>query len=168
MSEYEIPGNQFPKDVFVSLLGGIYDFYGVDNNVFCIGVDGVRLILEAVPDPGDGYRSYFGCFSYDASIDRPIFFREPIAKVRLTEGGRSRRGHSCFCDGNDPYDSSRPDRPCAAHAEEQRRNFTGWVLTDVESDHVWLTVGTDYGEDYYPCFMFDYQPDPNRQVQVNG
>lgn len=159
----EAVSKEFPKDIFESLIGGVYDFYGVDNHAFCIGVDGSRLILEAVDDPSDGYRSYFGCFVFDDTNVSPIFFGTPIARVRLLEGGRSRRT-PCFCDGNDPYDDGRTDHPCENHAASQRTNFSGWVLRDVDTDHEWLTVGTDHGEDYYPCFTFIYQPDPTKKV----
>jgi hypothetical protein len=41
--------------------------------------------------------------------------------------------------------------------EEDEEGFIGWVLVD-EDDHEWLRFGTDYSEDYYPCFRFIYQP----------
>lgn len=33
-----------------------------------------------------------------------------------------------------------------------------YELVDVKDGHVWLTFGTDYSEDYYPCFVFDPHP----------
>ena len=36
--------------------------------------------------------------------------------------------------------------------------FEGYWLEDVEDGHVWLRVGTDNADDYYPMFVFDYQP----------
>lgn len=155
---------EFPRDIFDSLVGSIYDFYGVDGTTFCIGIDGTKLVLDAVPDPSDGYRSYFGCFSYESTASSQIFFCAPVAKVRLIEGGRSARIH-CFCDGNDPFAES--DRPCDTHAQEAREAFKGWVLRDVDTDHEWLTIGTDYGEDYYPCFTFKYSPDPSKKVNID-
>lgn len=160
-------GREFPQDIFESLLGGTYDFYGVDGNTFCIGVGESRLVLEAEVDPSDGYRSYFGCFNTGAPSSSSIFFGTPVARVELLTGGRSSRIR-CFCGDNDPYDAAKVDSPCDTHRAEQERSFKGWQLRDVDTGHVWLTVGTDYGEDYYPCFTFDYQPDKNQKVQISG
>lgn len=156
--------NKFPDNIFESLMGGTYDFYGVDDKSFCIGVGGARLVLEAVEDPSDGYRSYFGCFR--TSDIGAIFFGRPIARVILEVGGRSERCR-CFCGDNDPYDSSKPDNPCPDHLQQQQQNFSGWVLRDADNGHLWLQVGTDHGEDYYPCFTFRYQPDPTKKIESN-
>lgn len=155
--------NRLPDGILTSLIGGTYEFYGVDDKSFCIGVNGSRMVLEAVEDPSDGYRSYFGCFR-TPEVGK-IFFGSPIARVRLEAGGRSERIR-CFCDDNDPYDTPREDRPCAAHLKSQTDHFSGWVLKDVDTGHTWLTVGTDHGEDYYPCFTFAYSPDPSKKIEL--
>lgn len=134
---YEHVDNKFPKDVLNSLLGEKYDFYGVDGNSFCIGRSGSRMVLEALEDPDDGYRSYFGCFRTTA-VDK-IFFGAPIAEVVF-------RVHQ---DDDD--------------ADER---FSGWVLQDAATGHVWLKVGTDHRDDYYPCFTFDYYPDRSKKVSA--
>jgi len=36
--------------------------------------------------------------------------------------------------------------------------FRGWQLVDEKDNHVWLRFGTDDYDDYYPYFVFDYQP----------
>jgi len=33
-----------------------------------------------------------------------------------------------------------------------------YYLEDVKDGHIWLRVGTDDTDDYYPYFVFDYQP----------
>lgn len=38
----------------------------------------------------------------------------------------------------------------------------GYQFAD-DSGHVWLQIGTDRSDDYYPCFVFDYTP-PKRPV----
>jgi hypothetical protein len=38
----------------------------------------------------------------------------------------------------------------------------GWSLVDVEDGHEWLFVGTNYGDEYYPCFVFRYTPKPGQ------
>ncbi len=37
-------------------------------------------------------------------------------------------------------------------------NFSGYKLIDVEDNHVWLIIGTDDSDSYYPMFIFNYQP----------
>jgi hypothetical protein len=36
--------------------------------------------------------------------------------------------------------------------------FTGYKLVSTTDGHVWLEFGTDYTDDYYPCFIFYYNP----------
>lgn len=36
--------------------------------------------------------------------------------------------------------------------------FRGYRLVDEKDGHVWLRVGTDNVDDYYPMFVFEYQP----------
>ena len=36
--------------------------------------------------------------------------------------------------------------------------FEGYWLEDTKDGHVWLRVGTDNADDYYPYFVFEYQP----------
>lgn len=146
----------FPSAIFDTLLGGEYDFYGVDETSFCIGSNGSRMVLEAIDDPSDGYRSYFGCFA-TREVGK-IFFKNPIARVRLGAGGLSSRYRS--------YGEDHDDHDKAGELKQARDNFNGWTLTDVDTGHVWLTVGTDHGEDYYPCFTFRYQPDTNQKLET--
>ncbi len=37
-------------------------------------------------------------------------------------------------------------------------NNNGYNLVSTKDGHVWLRVGTDYSDDYYPYFIFDYTP----------
>ena len=124
--------NRFPEDILETLVGHSYDFYGVDNHSFCIGSEGSRMALEAVEDPDDGWRSYFGCFA-TAPVGK-IFFGSPVAKV--------------------------------VFKEVRDNHFQGWYLEDVDTGHVWLKVGTDDSNDYYPYFVFDYEPDLSKTVQI--
>jgi hypothetical protein len=39
-----------------------------------------------------------------------------------------------------------------------RNYFKGYEIIDVKDNHVWLKIGTDNTDDYYPWFVFDYQP----------
>lgn len=137
MEDYD-DSDAFPSDIFNSFVGGEYDFYGVDNGVFCIGAGAAKIAFEAVENPDDGYRSYFGCFK-NTAVDN-IFFQAPIARVVLEDITLSQ-------EGNDD-------------------EFTGWQLRDVENGHVWLRVGTSYVDNYYPCFVFRYAPDESRTVEL--
>jgi len=40
-------------------------------------------------------------------------------------------------------------------------DFEGYKLEDVSDGHVWLTIGTDMIDHYYPCFIFLYNPKYN-------
>ncbi len=35
-----------------------------------------------------------------------------------------------------------------------------WFILLGKDDHVWLRFGTDYADDYYPMFVFEYTPKP--------
>ena len=52
------------------------------------------------------------------------------------------------------------DQPIAevmVHTEDNGNAFTGWILEDSDG-HEWLRFGTDWADDYYPCFVFNYNP----------
>lgn len=100
----------------------VVDFYGVDHKSFAVGTNGKRIVLEALEDPDDGYRSYFGCLLIAG--ESHTFSRAPIARVTIIE------------------------------LDEPR--FKGWALRDTTDSHEWLRVGTDFTDDYYPLFTFDY------------
>jgi hypothetical protein len=100
------------------------------------GIDGYSfklgdMVFEALEDPCDGYRSYLG--SIEVVERTGIFFPNPIATVKIV-----------------PYDSE--------YKYDSTRSNIGHKLVDVEDGHVWLEVGTDAYDDWYPCFAFRYQP----------
>lgn len=109
---------------FNTLVGYEYDFYGVDNNTFCIGIEGKRCAFEVLEDESDGYRSYLE--SVRVSTKGLIYFANALCKVKITE---------------------------LAHKE-----FNGYLFTDTLTGHIWLRFGTDYTDDYYPIFTFNYRP----------
>ena len=112
--------------------GGGHEFYGVDNNCFKLGV----LVFEAVEDPGDGYRSYLETVKIDVDEQEDfIFFNTPLARVRVVEA------ESHFNAEHDEF-----------------YDFDGLYLQDVEDGHIWLVVGTNNTNDYYPWFVFQYRP----------
>lgn len=111
---------------FNSIIGYEFYFYGVYAN--CFKLD--DMILEAVEDPSDGYRSYLGSIFHKTELgaDDTIFIDKPLGKVVIKSFGED-------------------------------ISVDGWYLLDVNTGHIWLRVGTDVSCDYYPCFMFDYTPD---------
>ncbi|MBI4450162.1 hypothetical protein HY634_03825 [Candidatus Uhrbacteria bacterium] len=100
------------------------------------GVDGLKFklgksVFEAVEDPDDGYRSLLGSVEV-RHLSGCLFFQRPVARVRVVEV-------------NDERGSN-------------QRDFVGFHLVDVADGHVWLRLGTDDYDDYYPGFVFTYQP----------
>ena len=87
-------------------------------------------IYEAMEDEQDDYRS-----SLDALELRNngIFSRVPLAEVCVVDTEFSR------------YDDDEYD------------DIQGFQLVDTKG-HVWLTVGTNEYDGYYPCFVFRYSP----------
>jgi hypothetical protein len=127
--------------LFDSLVGQEYDFYGVDTACFALGVGEGVVVFEAIEDPDDGYRSHLDTII--VNMEGKIFFRTPIARVRLE--------HVKYESGND--------------SDEERTRFynglDGYRLVDVEDPaHIWLYVGTENLNDYYPGFIFSYEPKP--------
>lgn len=115
----------------LAVAGAQLDFYGVDNNCFKLG----DAVYEALEDEDDGYRSYLRSINV-TQTEGLIFFSQPLARVRVVVAGSEARF------GWSPY--------------EPRSSF--YVLRDVVDGHVWLCIGTDGSDDYYPLFVFEYQP----------
>jgi hypothetical protein len=111
------------------LIGQEVYFYGVDGNRFRIGLTArAGVVFEAIEDPDDGYRS---CLRSVESVEpktTDVFSTRSFAKVVVEK------------------------------APEMRRytRFDGYQLR--EGSHVWLMLGTDNSDDYYPSFTFDYTP----------
>lgn len=45
---------------------------------------------------------------------------------------------------------------------EIKDGFYGYELRSTADNHVWLRFGTDHADDYYPSFVFNYEPRPPR------
>lgn len=52
---------------------------------------------------------------------------------------------------------------CEASATQ---TFDGYEIFDVETNHIWLTVGTQDANDYYPMFTFNYSPDTTLDMKT--
>lgn len=111
-------------------IGGTYNFYGVDDLNFKLE----ETIFKVVEDQSDGWRSYYDSVEVTDSTGL-IFFQEPIARVTVEE---------ITLYTNEEMDSYVKD-------------LNGFMLKDTEG-HVWLAFGTSYYDDYYPRFVFSYNP----------
>lgn len=87
-------------------------------------------ILEAVEDPSDGYRSYLETICTASSWIKPELF----SRVPLAY----------------------------VHVVKLDKQYgmKGYALVDIADGHIWLTVGTNYYDDWYPYFVFEYTPKP--------
>lgn len=103
------------------------------------GVDNYRfklddMIFEALEDPSDGYRSYLGNIVIDEQKSEDRSIFFPAPVAHV----------KIVVDSTESTD------------------FNGWTLVDTDG-HIWLTVGTENSNDYYPWFQFTYCPkDPSR------
>jgi hypothetical protein len=111
--------------------GAVYEFFGVDENLFKIGPHVIR-VLE---DESDGYRSHLGSVEIDPKLEgvRPIFFGRPIDSVRIHRADNTLWTTDSSC-------------------------FAGFELRSAVDGHVWLRFGTENYDDYYPLFIFKYTP----------
>lgn len=48
----------------------------------------------------------------------------------------------------------------------ETEDLKGWNLVDTKDNHVWLFVGTNHYDSYYPCFRFEYHPKPQK-ININ-
>ena len=114
---------------FEALVGGEFDYYGADGAEYEFKID--SIVFKVLEDPQDGYRSCLGAIEYSADQSRGIFFRAPLARVKLVN-----------------YDRD------AGYGD----NDHGYALVDIADGHVWLEFGTDHYNDYYPMFAFRHHP----------
>jgi hypothetical protein len=117
---------------FTSLEGSAVDYYGADEASHEFKVDDITFrVLE---DPDDGYRSHLGVIEYGEQSNA-IFFRNPLARVRIESFERERADDGLYSPAG-----------------------SGYRFIDVEDGHTWLEFGTDNTDDYYPYFVFKHMP----------
>ena len=49
---------------------------------------------------------------------------------------------------------------------QDETSLSGFNFVDIQTGHIWLTIGTDNNDEYYPCFIFDYQPDKSQTTII--
>lgn len=111
-------------------------FYGAMNN--CFKID--DMVLEVICDPDDGYRSYFGTILHanETDLHAVNFFPLPLGKVTLEQCSKYTKNPEGY---------------------EGGETFNGWQLRDLDTGHIWLQFGTGSTDEYYPYFVFYYDPD---------
>ena len=106
---------------------------GLEADFYGVDCNSFKLdnyIFEAIEDNEDGYRSCMSDIRMKDDTTGLIFFNTPLARIRVEERTDSR---------------------------SQKHRFDGYNLVDVTDGFVWLTLGTDNIDDYYPSFEFYYQ-----------
>lgn len=113
---------------FESMMDLEWDFHGVDGDTFILGSGGYIIAFEVLEDPDDGYRSWLGEVRVREDVSDLVYFKQPLAEVKMREAARGDRDHE------------------------------GYELVDTSDGHVWLSFGTDHTDDWYPCYVFHYNP----------
>ena len=94
-------------------------------------LDGV--VFEVLEDPDDGYRSHMA--GVLARSDRDYsFYDKPFARIQIEKISDD------------------------VGSQDAVEKMHGYRLVDVEDGHVWLMFGTEWYDDYYPMFRFEYKP----------
>jgi len=128
------------------------NFYGVENTVFCIGVNGKKYAFEVREDENDGYRSMMAD-AIQVPVSSHTFFRKPVAVVRIEQDTNLRGG-----------DNSLHHHVAGVYSGGYSEY--GFKFVDIKTGHVWLRFGTDDTDDYYPMFVFEYTPDKSNTINV--
>lgn len=88
-----------------------------------------RDVFEAVEDESDGYRSYLGEIR---SLENP-----PAGKLVF-------------------FQHRRVDTVKVRNADDT--DFEGYEIVSVKDGHVWVRIGTDNTDNYYPSCHIEYTP----------
>jgi len=112
-----------------TLVGIDLEFHGAESQAFM--VDGI--VFEALSDPDDGYRSLMAGVLAHSPKDYN-FYEKPFTTIRIEK---------IDTDDTDCTNSER---------------MHGYQLVDTKDKHVWLTFGTEWYDEYYPMFRFEYTP----------
>lgn len=136
------PSIQRDCDEFERFIGVEFDFHGAQG-------DSVRLndcVYEFLADPDDGYRSHLGAVRCSPASSHTGYFHKSIAKIILISTDR---------------EESWPGEWTPPEKEEYHDGpFHGYYLIDADDYHVWVQIGTEYHDSYYPMFITRYNPKP--------
>lgn len=137
---------QLESTEFERIEGKSFPFYGVCDNQFKLG----NIIWEAVEDPSDGYRSCLGV----------IRVAGPIGMDILQKNAQIIREHCTITGPTDSIFFKSPIAQVKVVRVDNGDEFDGHHLIDTQAKHkhIWLSIGTRHRDDYYPSFVFHYQP----------
>ncbi len=127
-------------DEYMKLVGCEFDFHGAQDSLVRLN----DIVYEFLEDPDDGYRSHLGAVRITPASEHTGFFPNPIARVILiSTDNKGSWPDEWTPPPEDPYH----DGP-----------FSGFYLIDADDYHVWVKIGTEYGDSYYPCMVTHYCP----------
>ncbi len=106
---------------------------------------GMKLLLNKV-------FYFYGVFNHKFKIDELVFevLEDP------DDGYRSHLGAIVLVDDKSKFQRKPIAEVTMVYEETQTSRF--YKLVDINQGHVWLKIGTDYIDDYYPYFVFKYTP----------
>jgi hypothetical protein len=125
---------------FKRLIGCEFGFHGEQNS--CIRLN--DLVYEFLPDPDDGYRSHLGAVICTPAANHTGFFPNPISNVILL---------STEDEASWPKEWKPPESNSFSEGP-----FHGYFLIDADDYHLWVQIGTEYLDAYYPMFISRYSP----------
>ena len=127
-------------DEYMKLIGCEFDFHGAQDNLVRLN----DIVYEFLEDPDDGYRSHLGAVRITPASEHTGFFPNPVAKVILISTDNKESWP-------DEWTPPVIDEYCDAP-------FSGFYLIDADDYHIWVQIGTEYQDSYYPCFVTHYYP----------
>jgi hypothetical protein len=114
---------------FHNLVGSKGIYEGANEQELIFKFD--DILWKAIEDELDGYRSMLDYVVYaDNDANRSFICHKNLANVVLESVDES----------------------------EQNICFAGYVLKDIEDNHIWLRIGTAYVDEYYPYTIFQHIP----------
>lgn len=117
---------------FHNLVGLKGIYEGADEQSFAFKFD--DILWQAAEDEMDGYRSMLDYVVYaDSEIESKFISHENLAHVVLENIDNTEDGGY----------------------------FAGYVLKDTTDGHIWLRIGTDYTDEWYPYIVFQHIPKEN-------
>jgi len=121
-----------------------YSFYGVWGNYFKLG----NIIFYAIENPDDGLRSYLEsvimCVDGTPITEPDYDYKEIVKEFKFKDIVRK------F--------SKKPIALVNVFADKD-----DVIISDFETGHIFLKIGTDVTEDHYPCFYFNFNPMPSKK-----
>ena len=117
---------------FHNLVGVEGVYEGANELEFTFKFD--NILWQAVEDDMDGYRSMLDYVLYaDNLLQKKFISCKNLARVTLENIDNTEEGG----------------------------DFAGYVLKDVKDGHIWLRIGTNYMDEWYPCIVFQHIPKKN-------